>query len=198
MNPACLLVTGEQSACCKRLYSGQKMARNTQLAANWIGDSDCFWYCRETRAGCEYRIVDARALSNLPAFDHDRLAIALQQASRQTVNASTLALSALEFDLRQQVVSFDALGGRWKFESNKSLCTRFVSPRRDWVLSPDRQLAAFVRDENLWIYDCPHRQRAGNSLSTAVRIGFMPALRLALGLALRWWICCGLRIRKRY
>ncbi|MDB4077539.1 hypothetical protein N9537_06815, partial [Porticoccaceae bacterium] len=77
------------------VYSDQRLTRNTQLAARWIGETDCCWYRRETAIGTEYRLVDAAQASNQPAFDHAALAVALARVSEQAVAAHQLPISAL-------------------------------------------------------------------------------------------------------
>jgi dienelactone hydrolase len=47
----------------------------------WIGKSDRFWYPRTVRGGTDFVLVDAAAGSKGPAFDHDRLAAAINQAT---------------------------------------------------------------------------------------------------------------------
>src|SRR5207302_7840587 len=54
---------------------------NSPGAANWIGDSSHFWYSRSVRGGAEFVLVDAEAGTKKPAFDHDRLAMAISAAS---------------------------------------------------------------------------------------------------------------------
>ena len=36
------------------------VAFNTTIHPQWMGDTDCFWYRRETRTGQDFRVIDAR------------------------------------------------------------------------------------------------------------------------------------------
>jgi len=54
---------------------------NAPGAANWIGDSDHFWYYRSVQGGTEFLLVDATTAAKKPAFDHDKLATAINGAS---------------------------------------------------------------------------------------------------------------------
>ena len=60
----------------QRLEQGnntKNIAFNTTLTPQWIGDSDCFWYIRDSKAGQEYRLVDANKdcdMLLLPKCDH--------------------------------------------------------------------------------------------------------------------------------
>ena len=65
---------------------------NDGVFPHWIGNTDCFWYQRDTPEGKEYRLVDAKAASNNPAFDHDALAKALEITSKQSVDARDLPI----------------------------------------------------------------------------------------------------------
>src|ERR1039458_1258344 len=53
----------------------------TPGAATWIGDSGQFWYSRTVKGGSEFLMVDAAATTRRPAFDHDKLAEAINAAS---------------------------------------------------------------------------------------------------------------------
>src|ERR1035438_3905383 len=50
-------------------------------AATWIGDSGQFWYSRTVKGGSEFLMVDAAATTRKPAFDHDKLATAINAAT---------------------------------------------------------------------------------------------------------------------
>src|SRR6516164_5633757 len=59
-------------------------------AANWIGDTDHFWYSRSVKGGTEFLLVDAGAATKKPAFDHEKLAAAISSASGNKYTALTL------------------------------------------------------------------------------------------------------------
>ena len=54
---------------------------NAPGPANWIGESDHFWYTKSVAGGTEFVLVDAAAGTKKPAFDHDKLAVAINAAS---------------------------------------------------------------------------------------------------------------------
>src|SRR5580693_8883085 len=54
---------------------------NQPGAPNWIGESDHFWYSKTVKGGTEFVLVDASSATKKPAFDHDRLANAIDTAS---------------------------------------------------------------------------------------------------------------------
>src|ERR1039458_6348149 len=53
----------------------------TPAAATWIGDSGQFWYSRTVKGGSEFLMVDATAATKKPAFDHDKLATAINDVT---------------------------------------------------------------------------------------------------------------------
>src|ERR1035437_9444809 len=54
---------------------------NAPGAANWIGDSDHFWYPKSVKGGTAFILVDADAGAKKAAFDQDRLAAAISTAT---------------------------------------------------------------------------------------------------------------------
>jgi hypothetical protein len=57
------------------------LVTGTPGAATWIGDSGQFWYSRTVQGGSEFLMVDAAAATKKPAFDHDKLATAINAAT---------------------------------------------------------------------------------------------------------------------
>ena len=58
--------------------------------ANWIGETDHFWYAKTVQGGTEFVLVDAGAATKKAAFDHSKLAAAISSASGKTYTALTL------------------------------------------------------------------------------------------------------------
>lgn len=54
---------------------------NTPGTPAWIGDSDHFWYPKTVKGGTEFVLVDANAGSKKPAFDQDKLAVAISKVT---------------------------------------------------------------------------------------------------------------------
>jgi hypothetical protein len=64
--------------------------------ANWIGDTDRFWYSLSVKGGTQFLVVDAHALTKKPAFDHEKLAAGLSSASGRKYTALTLPFNPPE------------------------------------------------------------------------------------------------------
>jgi len=131
----------------------KKVAFNTTIYPHWIGDTDCFWYMRQTRQGQTYRRVDAKAQTNQPAFNHDALAAALAEASGQHAMADNLPLSDLDMINAPHTIRFSAYGKRWAFTAQNRGCESIDVHPADWKISPNSKQAIFVRDYNLWVRD---------------------------------------------
>jgi dipeptidyl-peptidase 4 len=138
---------------------GEPMVLNAHIVPQWIGDSDCFWYRRSIRENTgsaseiatEYRLVNAKTASNTQAFDHTALASALSEVVHQAVDAASLSISHLAFDLEQESVTFDALDQRWQFNGAIKAVDSNESHPRHWLVSPDGKKAVFIREHNLWM-----------------------------------------------
>jgi dipeptidyl aminopeptidase/acylaminoacyl peptidase len=74
-----------------------KLVDAPRVTPNWIGDSETFWYTRTTSAGTEFMLVDAEARTKRPAFDHERLATALNGVVEEEVEPSALPFLAIDF-----------------------------------------------------------------------------------------------------
>jgi len=63
---------------------------NQPGAPNWIGESEHFWYSRTVKGGSEFVLVDASTAAKTLAFDHDKLASAINTASGGHYTGATL------------------------------------------------------------------------------------------------------------
>ena len=133
-------------------------ALNSTVFPLWIGDSDCFWYERESKKGKEYRLVDAKAKTNTTAFDHAVLAATLSEAATQEVDANNLSIKDVKMQLSTtantvKLVCFNAFDKHWQFDVITSTCTIVETPSAEWVISPNGKHAIVARDFNLWLHD---------------------------------------------
>jgi len=68
----------------------QNLVVNVPGAANWIAGTEHFWYSKSVKGGMEFWLVDAEAATKKPAFDHEKLAAAVNAASGRKYTALTL------------------------------------------------------------------------------------------------------------
>jgi len=62
----------------------QGLVVNAPGPANWIGETDRFWYSKSVKGGTEFVLVDAQAGTKKPAFDHEKLAAAISATGHKT------------------------------------------------------------------------------------------------------------------
>jgi len=68
----------------------QGLAVDVPGTVNWIGKSHHFWYSKSVKGGTEFVLVDADAATKKPAFEHEKLAAAINAASGGKFTALTL------------------------------------------------------------------------------------------------------------
>src|SRR5687768_3898473 len=91
------------------------------VAANWLPDGR-FWYRAQTATGSEFRLVSPAAKRIVPAFNHQRLAVALGSASGSSVTATQLPFQQIDFNARQDSVSFDVGQRRFRCDVSGNTC----------------------------------------------------------------------------
>lgn len=133
----------------------------------WIGKTQQFSYMRTTRDGTEYMVCDT-AGQKRAAFDHQRLAKALTEATGKEHKPERLRLSRLEVSEKGDSVEFFTADGRWKLELADYRLTRRPGPAgapggfggipgprvpevQRPVPSPDKKQEAFLRNFNVWV-----------------------------------------------
>ena len=142
-------------------FMTKDLVRNDTIFPTWIRGEESFWYKRDYQykednkciTGFDFRLVCARSLTNVIAFDHQALAVALEHASGNKVNALALPVSHLEVILNPLVVNFKAFGRCWTFSADTKQC-KPISPHianDDEAISPDGKWVAFPKNNNLWL-----------------------------------------------
>lgn len=136
------------------------------VRGSWIGEREAFWYRDQGANGTQFVLFDAAKKTAEPAFDHQKLAQALSSATGRTFDAAKLPFNDLEFTPDGNSVIVQAAGRRFRCDRAGTKCeaeggrggrtsqngTQGAQPRaQDEVLSPDKKLAAFIRDNNLWV-----------------------------------------------
>lgn len=140
-----------------------------RVEPRWFADNTRFLY-RNRLAGrtSEFIVVDAEQGKRSPAFDHAQLAAVLKAHLAQEVSASDLPIQNVEFLEDGKVFQFQASNKVWKWEvgaeklseSGPAVPTETTPPRprrqrrgrsNRNAESPDRKLATFVRDHNLFL-----------------------------------------------
>ncbi len=135
-------------------FNAPRLTSGTQVAPRWVSD-DRFWYRNQVFGGHEFIMVDAAARTRAPVFDHDRLAAALSLAADTSYEADALPFDEFEFVETGGIRFHTAATKRWECDISAYTCVGPDSIPRvtNEIESPDGGLAAFSRDENLWVRD---------------------------------------------
>jgi dipeptidyl-peptidase-4 len=132
----------------------------------WMEDGR-FWYRDHSAEGATYLLVDPSKKTKGPAFDHAKLASALnaalasaqQQAGRTALAAGSMELSELSLSAGDKIITFSMDGRRWHCDlSGSSVCAPADKTSKEGqdvptAVSPDGKKAVFVRSWNLWMRD---------------------------------------------
>jgi dipeptidyl aminopeptidase/acylaminoacyl peptidase len=175
-----LVVTGTTTALAQGRRGGEagpeQGVYKARISANWFQNNTRFWYRNDLRDGArEFILVDAEAGTRQPAFDHERLAAALAQASGKQVTAQKLPFNSIEFVNSDKAVRFKVDQTTWDCDLSSYQCTpsdaAIASPqatepanderpargerrfgRARASKSPDGKWTASLKDHNVWIH----------------------------------------------
>ena len=140
---------------------------NAPSAVQWIDQEHKFWYANPTPSGKKFMLVDVVGKSKSTAFDHEKLAVALAEASKSKVKPDSLPFTAIRFTDKGQVIEFEYLDENWKcnlasYKVEKTAKRPDFRRGRYWgdgtgeenrtpVTSPDGKWIAFVKSYNVYV-----------------------------------------------
>ncbi|HXT15655.1 MAG TPA: DPP IV N-terminal domain-containing protein [Gemmatimonadaceae bacterium] len=105
----------------------QGLALHVPERATWIGNTDHFWYRRSVQGGNEFVVVDAATKEKHPAFDHAKLAAALDSAAQTHFTATTLPFLDIALADDEHAVQFVAAGFNWRCTLTEYSCLRLTA-----------------------------------------------------------------------
>jgi len=82
----------------------------------WIEKTPRFWYRKTVKGGHEFILVDAEKATKRPAFDHEKLAAALNKETGEKFTATTLPFRAIRFVDDEKAIGFEYRGSAWRFD----------------------------------------------------------------------------------
>ncbi len=150
-------VTAEQYALAEQWLPANAMAkvRNLNVSPAWIGQSNRFWYRRETAEGHEFVVVDAETGAKTPAFDHEAIAAGLTQAGVDDTIPTSLPFSVFEFDDSESTISFAVGEAQYVCAVDHGKCSTEPAAAGDpgVLASPNAKLGVRSRTGNLYLID---------------------------------------------
>ncbi len=100
-----------------REVTANKVFKN-RVTPHWLDDNVRFWYRNDLAEGKrEFILVDAEAGTRQPAFDHNRMAAALAEATGSEIQADELPIDRLDFNESGMIV-FSSQGKWWTCDPN--------------------------------------------------------------------------------
>lgn len=139
---------------------------NAPQTLTWSESGNWLWYTIQTPRGKEFRAVDPAKKKVLSAFDHEKMAQKLSEATQGKIEPYNLPLTALKYTNANREIEFRAERFTWAYNlANNSLTKKDPIPtdeRRYWansddeksakpVFSPDSTRTAFIKNHNLYI-----------------------------------------------
>ncbi|MEP7274220.1 MAG: DPP IV N-terminal domain-containing protein, partial [Acidobacteriota bacterium] len=162
-------------------------AVNISDRANWIGQSNHFWYRKTVSGGSAFVWVDAETAAKRPAFDHGRLSASLSAAANAKYTALNLPFTTISLVDGEKAVEFNVDENRWRCDLTDYTCKqvpaaaggfglrrgggtqngipgpRYNFPGAEARLSPDGKSEAWINNFNVYVR--PKGKKEGVALS---------------------------------
>lgn len=158
----------ERAQALRERYESQ--ALNVPDRAVWVGKTLKFWYRKTVKGGHEFVLVDAEKQMKSPAFDHEKLAAALNSKTGEKFTATTLPFRSISYVEDGRFLEFEYQDSLWRCDLNNYELKK-VGPSRfrlgdGWQdvggpaaqaasaeskASPDKKWEAFIRNYNVWL-----------------------------------------------
>jgi dipeptidyl aminopeptidase/acylaminoacyl peptidase len=140
-------------------FNTQKYIDHASVRPHWLS-GDRFWYRDLNSNGSEFILVNPANGKRTAAFDQEKLAVALSEATGKKYQPQMLPFQSFSFSEDEKSLFFNANGRQWKCNLQDYQCTQDASANensyrynRNEEVSPDRTKSAFIKDYNLWVKD---------------------------------------------
>ena len=155
----------------------RELTENVADMPTWIEGEEAMVYSRTVPGGHEFVIADTNGEAKQPAFDHARLADALNSAAHTEFKAQTLPFTRVQFVDHRSAVEFMAEQQRWRCDLQSYKCTQPMNGegrglRDDHNIepselnslqrsrtSPDKKWEALVENYNVVVRSPDRKQR---------------------------------------
>jgi len=129
---------------------------NSSAYPNFTTIEGNFWYKAKSRQGQEFFYVNAKKKSKQHAFDHEKMAIKLNEILKKEYTAWDLPFRSIQYKEKDFAFTFNIDTAKFEYNLKKKELKQ-VEKKKTWKqterLSPDKKKLAFIKDYNLWIKD---------------------------------------------
>jgi dipeptidyl aminopeptidase/acylaminoacyl peptidase len=144
-----------------------------EVDANWLEESDIFWYSFKTSAGRNFYYINAALRSKQPLFESRYMAAELRKITNHPYNELDLPIKEIKFE-KKSTTKFTFVAGSLKFlfdRSNQKLIlldTIEKTKRKPaWAnYSPDSTWIAFAKNHNLYLMKAKDKDSVEFQLTT--------------------------------
>ncbi|WP_028350595.1 S9 family peptidase [Bradyrhizobium murdochi] len=145
-----------------------KLTTNVSDVPFWLADGESFVYRQTTKGKHQFILVNAATGTKQPAFDHTRLAAALNRASHKDYKADNLPFAGFKMAKDAGRITFNIENTRWSCDLVSDACTSNTMPpqayqyrydrtppaennREKTSVSPDGKWLAYSKNYNLFL-----------------------------------------------
>jgi dipeptidyl aminopeptidase/acylaminoacyl peptidase len=155
----------------------QGLTENVADVPSWVEDQDVLVYSKTVPGGHTFVVVDAVTGSKQPAFDHARIAAALNATEHGDYKAETLPFTQVEFAEHRTAIEFRIAYVPWRCDLSKYECAKKTDalhrpyhedPNAERLernsldkaqTSPDKKWEAVVENYNVVVRSPDRKQR---------------------------------------
>lgn len=138
-------------------FNVYNLVQNLYLNPNWIEKSNDFWYKTEIENGYQFILVQSDKNIVKPAFDHNKIAKALEKERLKKTNPDSLPFSTIKFNGNMNIVMFKVDSTNFEYDIKKNILSKYTpkkeDPKKNESNSPDGKWIAFVKNYNLYLKD---------------------------------------------
>lgn len=141
------------------IYNTDPLVDNNTVSPEWLEDGRC-WYRVLTARGSEFILVDPAKGTRTAAFDQVKLAASLSKVTGTNYKPYALPFRSFRFADDNKSIAFSVAGQGWicdlqSYQLEKNKRNGGGGEGLNEVISPDHKLAAFIKDNNLWVRELP-------------------------------------------
>jgi dipeptidyl-peptidase-4 len=132
----------------------QKQVFHMDVSPNWLRDSAAFWHVTQTENGKRFFVTTISEKTTREAFDHNKVAHRLAEASGEKISSDDLPFSRIQPGI-DGLIEFSWRGHRWSYDPDTDTLEKKeqLKVSSGTILSPDGRWEAFSKDHNLYVRD---------------------------------------------